>query len=294
MSGILSDKEIKQLCMQPTFMVTRMVPTYQDPNNDMYFLPHKETRPTHMSEEELRKLPTPNAINGNIGLLAYSPLTDEQKANWPVMISPFVDHQVKTLRRELNAEEKRIWNNANHNSPLYFPEPNIDNFVLNEGDPYIEEKVISYGVSSYGYDLRIAPEFKIFTNINSSIVDPKKFDKKSFVDFEGDYCIVPPNSFVLARSLEYFNVPKDVCGIVIGKSTYARTGINCLCTPIEPGWKGYLTLEFANTTPLPAKIYANEGGCQVMWFRGNPPDITYDMRGGKYQNQEAEITLPKA
>lgn len=155
------------------------------------------------------------------------------------------------------------------------------------------DKILSYGLSSFGYDLRVAPEFKVFTNINSTVVDPKKFDEKSFVEVNEPVVIIPPNSFILARSLEYFDMPDDVVGIVIGKSTYARCGVECICTPIECGWKGYLTLEFCNSTPLPVKFYANEGGCQVMFFKGTVvPNVTYAGRNGKYQNQNPEITLP--
>lgn len=153
--------------------------------------------------------------------------------------------------------------------------------------------VISYGLSSMGYDMRIAPEFKIFTNINAMVVDPKRFDSRSFVDYEGDVCIIPPNSFVLGRSVEYFRMPNHVLGIVLGKSTYARCGIAVNMTPLEPGWEGHLTIEIANTTPLPAKIYANEGVAQVI-FLGSAEvcDVSYADRSGKYQAQTG-ITLAK-
>jgi dCTP deaminase len=155
------------------------------------------------------------------------------------------------------------------------------------------ERIISYGLSSFGYDARVAPEFKVFTNVHSTIVDPKDFNPKNYVVFEDDHCIIPPNSFALARTLECFNMPEDVVGICVGKSTIARVGINCLVTPLEPGWTGYLTLEFANTTPSPAKIYANEGGLQIQFFKGPKPNVTYRDRAGKYQGQAAEIVLPK-
>lgn len=155
------------------------------------------------------------------------------------------------------------------------------------------ERILSYGLSSYGYDARVAPEFKIFTNVHTTIVDPKNFDAKSYVDFEGECCIIPPNSFVLARTVEEFQMPEDVVGICVGKSTIARVGINCLVTPLEPGWRGFLTLEFANTTPSPAKLYANEGGLQIQFFKGTRPRVTYRDRVGKYQDQPAGIVLPK-
>jgi dCTP deaminase len=164
-------------------------------------------------------------------------------------------------------------------------------------DPFAEaqvrEGVISYGVSSYGYDMRVAREFKIFTNALSAIVDPKHFDPKSFVEFEGDVCIVPPNSFALARSVEYFRIPRNVITVCLGKSTYARCGIITNVTPFEPEWEGHVTLEISNTTPLPAKIYANEGIAQVLFFEGDePPAVSYADKKGKYQAQRG-VTLPR-
>ena len=156
----------------------------------------------------------------------------------------------------------------------------------------IRDGVISYGVSSFGYDLRISNEFKIFTNINNTVVDPKNFDPKSFVDLVSDICIVPPNSFALGRSVEYFKIPRNVLTICLGKSTYARCGIVVNVTPFEPEWEGYVTLEISNTTPLPAKIYANEGIAQVLFFEGEEPRVSYKDKKGKYQSQVG-ITLPK-
>src|SRR6476469_1174992 len=157
----------------------------------------------------------------------------------------------------------------------------------------VRSGVISYGVSSYGYDMRVAREFRIFTNVLNSIVDPKNFDQKSFVEFEGDVCIVPPNSFALARSVEYFRIPRDVVTITVGKSTYARCGIITNVTPFEPEWEGYVTLEISNTTPLPAKIYANEGIAQVLFFKGEEgPETSYKDKKGKYQGQKG-VTLPR-
>lgn len=155
-------------------------------------------------------------------------------------------------------------------------------------------RVISYGTSSYGYDVRCSDEFKIFTNINSAIVDPKEFSEQSFVDVKSDVCIIPPNSFALARTVEYFRIPRDVLTICLGKSTYARCGIIVNVTPLEPEWEGHVTLEFSNTTPLPAKIYANEGVAQMLFFGGDEVcETSYKDRGGKYQGQEG-VTLPKA
>ena len=165
-------------------------------------------------------------------------------------------------------------------------------------EPFTDEQVcgntISYGVSSYGYDIRISDEFKIFTNINTTVVDPKNFDPKGFVDYKGDVCIIPPNSFALGRSVEYFRIPRDVLTICVGKSTYARCGIITNVTPFEPEWEGHVTLEISNTTPLPARIYANEGIAQVLFFESDEACLTsYADRKGKYQAHTG-ITLPKA
>lgn len=162
-------------------------------------------------------------------------------------------------------------------------------------DDPVRRGVISFGVSSYGYDMRVAPEFKIFTNALSAIVDPKSFDQRSFVEFTGDVCIVPPNSFALARSVEYFRIPRNVLTVCVGKSTYARCGIITNVTPLEPEWEGFVTLEISNTTPLPARIYANEGIAQVLFFsadEGDECEQSYADKKGKYQAQTG-ITLPK-
>ena len=155
------------------------------------------------------------------------------------------------------------------------------------------EGVISYGLSSMGYDIRVTDEYKIFTNVRQAIVDPKQFNPDSFVDFKGAQCVIPPNSFALARSVEYFRMPRSVLGICLGKSSYARCGIVVNITPLEPGWEGHLTIEISNTTPLPARIYSNEGIAQVLFFEaGALPEVSYADRKGKYQGQQG-ITLPK-
>ena len=160
-------------------------------------------------------------------------------------------------------------------------------------DNQVRDGVISYGVSSYGYDIRVANEFKIFTNVFSAVVDPKHFDPNSMVDFNGEICVIPPNSFALARTVEYFRIPREVLTICLGKSTYARCGIIVNVTPFEPEWEGYVTLEISNTTPLPARIYANEGIAQVLFFQADEVcDVSYADKKGKYQKQEA-IVLPK-
>jgi dCTP deaminase len=164
-------------------------------------------------------------------------------------------------------------------------------------EPFVAEQnkkdVISYGVSSYGYDARVADEFKVFTNVNNALVDPKNFSEESFVERKSENCIIPPNSFVLARTVEYFKIPRDVLVICLGKSTYARCGIIVNVTPLEPEWEGHVTLEFSNTTPLPAKIYANEGVAQMLFFESDEVcETSYKDRDGKYQGQTG-VTLPK-
>lgn len=171
----------------------------------------------------------------------------------------------------------------------------IQDYVPEQVSSVKGEKVISYGLSSMGYDLRIADHFKVFTPVHSVIVDPKSLAENAFVTVEGNgYCVIPPNSFVLGYSVEKFRFPNNVTGIVCGKSSYARVGVNCPMTPLEAGWEGHVTLEISNTTPLPAKIYANEGLCQVVFFRSDVPcAVSYADRGGKYMNQGAEVVLPR-
>jgi dCTP deaminase len=160
-------------------------------------------------------------------------------------------------------------------------------------DRQVRAGVISYGLSSYGYDIRVADEFKVFTNINSTVVDPKNFDNRSFVDVKADVCIIPPNSFALAKTVEYFRIPRDVLTVCVGKSTYARCGLIVNVTPFEPEWEGYVTLEISNTTPLPAKVYANEGISQVLFFQSDETcEVSYADKKGKYQRQQG-LTLPR-
>ncbi len=167
-------------------------------------------------------------------------------------------------------------------------EPFADRQVRKVG----EAGIISYGLSSFGYDLRAAPEWRIFVNAFNTVVDPKEFDNRSLVEFEGDTCIIPPNSFVLTRSVEYLRIPDTVMVVALGKSSYARCGIVANVTPLEPGWEGHVTLEFSNTTPLPARMYANEGCVQLLFFEGEKPEVTYRDRNGKYQAQTG-VTLPR-
>lgn len=183
--------------------------------------------------------------------------------------------------------------------PGILADSQIRDLALNHGmiDPFVEKQtragVISYGLSSYGYDARCSREFKIFTNVDNAIVDPKDFSPASFVDRETDVCIIPPNSFALTRSVEYFRIPKDVLVVCLGKSTYARCGLIVNVTPLEPGWEGHVTLEISNTTPLPAKVYANEGIAQFLFFKGSTAcEVSYADRAGKYMGQRG-VTLPK-
>jgi dCTP deaminase len=224
----------------------------------------------------------------------YRPLTVDERENWKPMISPFVGEQVKKIMRDPTEAEQLAFNNGHHElgdgKPYALPEGAT--VTLRDG-LQIPQKVVSYGLSSYGYDVRLTRKFKIFTNVNNTVIDPLDFDENAFVDFEGDVCIIPPNSFVLAASEEYFNMPADVTGLVLGKSTLARCGCSCLATPLEAGWSGQVTLEFANTTPLPMKLYAGQGAAQVLFFQGSmPAEVSYATRSGKYQGQTG-ITLPK-
>jgi dCTP deaminase len=207
------------------------------------------------------------------------PVDDEDVRDFKPMIEPFAPSQIRHKGGNLceppsDAPEPAFGEMVSYRKPL--------------------EKIVSYGTSSYGYDVRVADEFKIFTNINSTVVDPKNFDEKSFVDFKGDVCIIPPNSFALARTVEYFRIPRNVLTVCLGKSTYARCGIIVNVTPFEPEWEGFVTLEFSNTTPLPAKIYANEGVAQVLFFQSDEACATsYKDRGGKYMGQGAVPVPPK-
>lgn len=183
--------------------------------------------------------------------------------------------------------------------PGILPDHEIRDLAQNHGmiEPFVEKQtrdgVISYGLSSFGYDSRCSDEFKIFTNVDNAIVDPKDFAPNSFVDRQTDVCVIPPNSFVLTRSVEYFRIPKDVLVICLGKSTYARCGLIVNVTPLEPGWEGHVTLEISNTTPLPAKVYANEGLAQFLFFRGSSEcETSYADRNGKYMGQKG-VTLPR-
>jgi dCTP deaminase len=223
-------------------------------------------------------------------------MTAEEKEKWavdnPRMITPFVGEQVRSIVRDADESEKMDYGwlvasgDDKHVKHGFFQDANTGKLLH-------EQKIISYGISSYGYDIRLADEFKVFTNINTRIINPKDFDEQAYVDFKGDVCVIPPNSFVLARSLEYFKMPNDITGIVFNKSTYARCGINCFPTVIEAGWEGELVLEYANTSSLPAMLFANEGAAQIVFLKGAYEcEISYAVGNRKYQKQRG-ITLPR-
>ncbi len=254
-NGILSDREIRRLCIKPEYVLTH-------PSGFEEFI---SAPYTEYEEYYINKLSNPASTHDH-NPNPIRPVTKKELAEFRPMLTPFVNNCIR--------EEK-------------FRDIGDEDFE------YSTKKVISYGLSSYGYDLRAANEFKIFTNVNSAIADPKNFDSKAFVDFTGDVCIIPPNSFILARTMEKMIMPRNVVADFITKSTYARVGVATVCTPAEPGWVGYLTLEFANTSPLPVKFYAKEGCVQMRCFRANDCDVTYADRQGKYMNQKAEVTLPR-
>lgn len=232
------------------------------------------------------------------------PLSSKELNRQPTLNSPVIETVLEEIAREVKGaapEEKieAIVKTASAALPGILPDHEIRRLAQEEGmiEPFVEkqnrEGVISYGLSSYGYDARTADEFKIFTNIDNALVDPKDFSHQSFVDRKTDICVIPPNSFVLSRTVEYFKIPKDVLVICLGKSTYARCGLIVNVTPLEPGWEGHVTLEISNTTPLPARVYANEGVAQFLFFKGSSAcETSYADRAGKYMGQRG-VTLPR-
>lgn len=254
--SIKSDRWIKQQCQVPSRL-------YSDFTGTRYTL--SEMSPAEW--DEYKRNFGADIANGKITIIDNPTAEQAMEFGWRPMIEPFAPEQVR----------QRL----------------VKDIGMEDGERR-EEKLISYGVSSYGYDVRCANEFKVFTNLHSTIVDPKNFDEKNYVDVVGDKCIIPPNSFALARTVEYFRIPRDVLTICLGKSTYARCGIIVNVTPLEPEWEGHVTLEFSNTTNLPAVIYANEGVAQMLFLQSDEEcDVSYKDRGGKYQGQTG-VTLPKA
>lgn len=276
--SLLTDRQIEQLCIAPNAEIASEIG-----RSIAYF------EPDHLTD--LKANPA----------MSVRDLTDDERAAFPVMIAPFESEQVRYEHSEtLEAFQERM-----RLLIVQLPEGHPDaarnyldinwqgDMVDNKPVAIYTKKVISYGLSSMGYDLRVGNKFYIFTNINTTVIDPKSFDLKNYVEYEGEVCIIPPNSFVLARSIEYLKMPPNVLGEVLSKSTYARCGLNCLATPLEPGWEGHVTLEFANNTSSPAMLYAGEGACQVLFHEASEtPRVTYADRKGKYQGQTG-ITLPK-
>lgn len=267
--AIKSDRWIKAQCTSPTCAVGRL----QDDGSIKWV--YSILTPADVLRQNCEHT-EPTRFTRHM-FLHSRPLTDKEREDWRPMISPFEPSQVRSRQR-----------------PGFEPLAVNGEYAGNIPTVGELEKVISYGTSSYGYDIRAGSKFRIFTNINSTVVDPKNFDPSCFVDVEGPHCIIPPNSFALAASVEYLRIPRDVLTVCLGKSTYARCGIIVNVTPLEPEWEGFITLEFSNTTPLPAKIYANEGVAQLLFFQSDEACATsYKDRGGKYQCQGSDPTLPR-
>lgn len=302
--SLLSDRQIKKLCTPPTFMVTERINEARvitgGVSYDIFMLPTQKEYLTNITEQELLAKPKSDSTSV-CGVVSYRSATEEEITAYVPMISDFSPVQVRVKTESLKDFIKRIDTlistlpSDHEQSGLNPLEVCFDGDVIIDGKKVElnEDKIISYGLSSFGYDFRVADEFKIFTNINSVLIDPLNFDEKSFVNHKGPYCIIPPNSFVLARTMERFCMPNNVAGVCTGKSTIARSGISIMVTPLEPGWEGYLTLEFANVTPLPVKLYAGMGGGQIMFYEGEIPEVTYRDRDGKYMNQAAEVVTPR-
>ena len=279
---ILSDREIRNLCTPPISVITQN-------GVSSFSLLTKEEVDAHNPKVMLDSGLIDTAVYKK-HFVEWRPITEAELATWKPMISDYQDKLINKRTRLVNNKERECIKS--------FGYINDQSFVIgNDGEIRTEEKIISYGQSSYGYDIRSGLEFKIFSNLNASIVDPKNLDAKSYQDVvvekNGDFVIIPPNSFLLAYSLEYIRMPRDASAIVLGKSTYARAGLNCLATPLESEWEGHITLEFSNTTPLPMKFYAGEGCCQLLFFQGNRCDVSYADRGGKYNYQPRSVVLPK-
>jgi dCTP deaminase len=305
--SILSDKQIRARSLVPTH-------SYLPPNyKRMFFtLVGDQLYNTETGE----KFSTPEHTPDWLAQEKVKVMTESEQQGYcvayPRMIDPFVPDLIRNKAHEVppfwvlhpeftqnNWERWLAWDKSGFDAALAPPDAVLDEeWMFRDHKRLLEaarnDKIVSYGTSSYGYDVRCADEFKIFTNINSTVVDPKNFDEKTFVDFKGDVCIIPPNSFALARTVERMKIPRNVLTVCLGKSTYARCGIIVNVTPFEPEWEGYVTLEFSNTTPLPAKIYANEGCAQVLFFKSDDTcEVSYADRGGKYQGQAAEVVCPK-
>lgn len=266
--SILSDRQIMERCVAPRFLIS------YGPGNHA-------VQPSWLNAQEIHSHNADKDATDHRRINIERQYDETEREALKPMISPFFEYQMRTRVRGLSDSEQVA---------------EIINDRANLGEPILE-KVISYGLSSYGYDVRCSNHFKIFTNINSTVIDPKNFHEKNFVDvYAGDdgSVIIPPNSFALAVTMEYFRIPRDVLVVCLGKSTYARCGIVVNVTPLEPEWEGQVTLEFSNTTPLPAKIYAGEGCAQMLFFKGDRPcEVSYNDRNGKYQGQTG-VQVPRA
>lgn len=287
--SILSDREIRERCIVPTYVVTELV---EAPKNlkDNSQLSYPRQYFSRESKEALQKKIDMWPGRGLPGVISMRYLTEDERDQFEPMIVPFEPKQIRYDLEDRMARAATLESAGKRLEAL--------NLSYDGDEEANRRKVISYGLSSYGYDIRCSNEFKIFTNINSTVVDPKNFDQKNFVDVDasdnGGFVIIPPNSFALARTMEYFRIPRDILTVCLGKSTYARCGIIVNVTPFEPEWEGHVTLEFSNTTPLPAKIYAGEGCAQVLFFKASDIcEVSYQDRGGKYQKQTG-ITIPRA
>lgn len=286
MSGIKSDKWIREQCSVKPYWVETV--------GDGIVIPAKWV----IGEEDAS---SPISVARGVRRATNKEVVQLFSERALPMIEPFEPFQKRTRDRYPTKAELREFNLSHPhsiNDPEFNPDWKMPANAILDHDGYRfrdEEKIISYGTSSYGYDIRCAPEFKVFTNVHSAIVDPKNFDEKSFVQMDGMSCLIPPNSFVLARSMEYMRIPRDVLVVCLGKSTYARCGIIVNVTPLEPEWEGHITLEFSNTTNLPARIYAEEGCAQLLFLQADKDDVcstSYADRQGKYQHQTG-VTLPR-
>lgn len=303
-AGMLNDRQIRQLCTPPSWMVTEMMPQVQD--GGTHWVPRPQTYASYESEAELlaklkqfeaskRHTPYPTGVS------FFRELTPDELAAFKPMIEPFFAEQQRYIERDFNSSDAVLWGRMRKAEEPYeailaaFQERN--RAVLGvRSDPLlggqVREKIVSFGLTSAGYDVRPGKHFKVFTNVNSAMIDPKNVDPNAFIDHVGDWVIIPPNSFILANTMEYFRIPRNMVADCVGKSTYARCGVSIMVTPLEPEWEGHLTLEFANTTPLPAKLYAGEGCGQIRFFPIDGCDVSYKDRGGKYMNQPDRPIVP--
>lgn len=266
---IKNDRWIREQCMAPQFVINRYIPQAPNPHCDMYLKPVVQKEFSWQTEEAIEREISRDRFS-DAGVKNYRRF-DPSIDNWQPMIEPFVSGQVRV---------------ANVRSLSFPDEPDVIVDVNIK-----RQKIVSYGTSSFGYDVRLGRKFKIFTNINSGVIDPLEMDDKCYVDFEGDTCIIPPNSYVLGHTIETFNIPRDVMVICLGKSTYARCGAIVNTTPIEAGFSGQVVIEISNATNLPLKIHANQGIAQFLFFQSDEPcETSYADRGGKYQNQRGITT----